>query len=61
MMEFIMLVFGVMVGTVLASAAMVVLLMNPVVMKWYMNRVFKLTMNVYDDMANMFETKEEEL
>lgn len=61
MMEFIMLVFGVMVGTVLASVAMVVLLMNPVVMKWYMNRVFKLTMNVYDDMANVFETKEEEL
>lgn len=57
MTTFIIVALGVMVGTLMASAVALLLVTNPKVMKWYMNRVAKQTMDICNDITEQFEAE----
>ena len=58
MLDFLVLVFAVMLGTLLASAVAVLAVTNEKVMKWYMQKVQKMTESVIE---SMFEKEDEDL
>lgn len=60
MAAFIVIVLGVMVGTLLASGVMLYLATNPKVMKWYTNRVLEQAMDIGMEYAEKIESKMEE-
>lgn len=63
MMEFIMLTLSITVAILLAGALSMFIMLSKPVMKWYMKKVYKLTMNNVEDLTEELfkEEKSEDL
>ena len=59
MMEFIMLTLSITVAILLAGALSMFIMLSKPVMKWYMKKVYKFTMNNIEELAEeMFDEEE---
>ena len=63
MMEFIMLTLSITVAILLAGALSMFIMLSKPVMKWYTKKVYKLTMNIFEDLTEDLcgEEKSEDL
>lgn len=62
MMDFVVMTLSFTVAMLLASTLACIIVLNKKVMKWYLKKVNKITMDVFEDISQAFEvSKEEEL
>ena len=58
MMNFILMTLSFTVAILLASLFSVLIILNTKVMKWYINKVQKITMEVFEDLDYVFKDEE---